>query len=159
FPAALAALVVGLAYVADTDRVRLAAAQPAGSASSPRVEVAKCVTATGTIWRRQAEGKPWEAVKQGEALYSGDLLLGLAGAALESRNGAIRLTFPSNLSGSAPLPIVESAVTLRESKEVDLEFAVDRGRVDVINHKSQGEPRLRIRIKDRPRPGQVVLTT
>ena len=29
---------------------------------------------TGTIWRRQAEGQPWQAAKQGEALYSGDLL-------------------------------------------------------------------------------------
>src|SRR5207249_3697635 len=42
---------------------------------------------------------------------------------------------------------------------VGLAFAVDRGRVDVINHKSQGEARLRIRIKDRPRSGEVVLNT
>jgi hypothetical protein len=158
FPATLAAVVLWVGSAVSTDWARLAAAQPAGETSSGRVEVAKCVTPTGSIWRREAEGKPWEAVKQGGALYSGDLLLGLAGATLEARNGAVRLAFPSNLSGTAPLPILESAVTLRDSKEADLEFALDRGRVDVTNHKAQGEARVRMHIQHRERAGEAVLS-
>lgn len=129
------------------------------AAAEQGTEVAKCVSATGTIWRREAEGKPWQAVKQGEALHSGDLLIGLAGATLDSRNGAVRLTFPANLSGTAPLPIVESAIVLREGKDADLEFALDRGRVDVINQKTQGAARVRMRIQDRERVGETVLRT
>ncbi len=120
-----------------------AAGQAAGGA-----EVGKCASATGTIWRRAAEGQPWQAVKQGEALRAGDLLLGTPGAALDSRNGAVRLTFPSNLSGTAPLPIVESAVTLQDSKDLDLKFSLDRGRVDVLNQKTQGEARVGMRLRD-----------
>jgi hypothetical protein len=156
YPVTVAALVLLFGHAAGTGRDRLAAAQPGGG-TSRRVEVGKCVTATGTVWRREAVGKPWVAVKQGEAVYSGDLLLGVAGAALESRNGAVRLTFPSNLSGTAPLPIVESALTLHEGKETDLEFALDRGRVDVISQKAQGAARVRIHVQDRERAGEAVL--
>jgi hypothetical protein len=154
----LAALVLVISSVAVTGSRELRAAEQGGGTGA-RAEIAKCVSETGTIWRREAKGKPWQAVKQGEALRSGDLLIGLAGAALDSGNGAVRLTFPANLSGTAPLPIVESAVVLRESKNADLEFALDRGRVDIINQKKEGEARVRMRIQDRDRVAEAVLGT
>src|SRR5438477_1187540 len=50
-----------------------------------RVEVARGLSATGTLVRREGPEKPWQMVKEGAALYSGDLIIGLPGAALESK--------------------------------------------------------------------------
>src|SRR5262249_36510570 len=112
-----------------------------------RTAVAKCVTPTGSILRREAPDKSWQIVKEGETLYSGDLLLGMSGAALDSRNGAVRLSFVSDPTGSSPLPIIETAVVLKDSKDVDLDFLLERGRVDFANQKDKGQARVRAHIR------------
>lgn len=119
-----------------------------------RVAVAKYVTPTGLLFRREALGKPWQVVKEGEALYSGDLFLGLPTAAVESNNGAVRLTFISDPSGHSPFPIVETAIVLHENKEVDLDFFLERGRVDCLNLKKE-KARIHGRIR-KEAPGGLV---
>ena len=120
-----------------------------GGADEPaqRTAVAKCVTPTGSILRREAPDKPWQLVKEGETLYSGDLLLGMSGAALDGRDGAVRLTFVSDPTGSSPLPILETAVVLGNSKDVDFDFFLERGRVDFANQKNKEQARVRARIR------------
>ena len=122
---------------------RGATEQPAG-----RAAVGKCVSADATIFRREAPDKPWQVVKQGEALHGGDLLLGLPGAALDSRDGSIRLTFACDLGHGTPLPVVETAVLLHADKDADLDFTLDGGRVEFANRKDKGEARVVSRVRD-----------
>jgi hypothetical protein len=118
--------------------------------AGPRTAVAKCVTPTATILRREAAGQPWQLVTQGETLYSGDLLLGLPGAALESTKDAVRLSFHADLSGTSPFPIIETAVVLHASPDAALDFTLERGRVELANRKAKGEARTRVRLREMP---------
>lgn len=108
-------------------------AQPAAQKEPPaRVVAGKLVTETGSVLRREAgDGKPWQVVKQGEDLYTGDLLVGLPWAAIDNANGTFRLTFRADFAKKSPLPILESAVVLRKPAGLDFDFFLDRGRVDV----------------------------
>lgn len=101
-----------------------------------RVEAGKCVG--GVLLRREARDKPWLFVKEGETVFSGDLLLGLPGALVDSSNGAVRITFMSDLGGRSPLPIVETALVLHANKDVDLDFTLDRGRASFTSRKEKG---------------------
>jgi hypothetical protein len=120
----------------------LLALVPALLADEPkpeRVAVAKAVTETGTILRREAPGKDWQIVKKGEELFTGDLLIGLPWGALESIDGAYRLTFHAEYSKKAPFPILESAVVLRKHPSASLDFFLDRGRVEVTHLRDKAD--------------------
>jgi hypothetical protein len=43
------------------------------------------------------------------------------------------------------LPIIETAVVLNSSADVDLDFTLLRGRVDLVNQKAKGEAKVRVR--------------
>ncbi len=123
------------------------AASPSG-AQERRSPVGKCVTPVGSLLQRQASGKTWQALKPQDPVYSGDLLVALPGAALDSKNGAVRLALLADLAQMSPYPVLESAVVLHENPDnpaVDLEFTLDRGRVDVTNRKNSGAARVRFR--------------
>jgi hypothetical protein len=127
-----------------------ATAAPKQANPSGRVAAARLVTPTGTLLRREKPEKPWQAVAEKETVYSGDLLLGLPGAALDSLDGAVRLSFHSDLSGTTPFPIVETVLTLNPSKDVDLDFRLERGRVDLANRKEKGAARVRAYVRFTP---------
>lgn len=122
-----------------------------------RVAVAKCVSPTGFIIRRDTPGKPWQTVAQDEAIHAGDMLIGLPGATLQSDDGKVRLDFRPDLSGKAPLPIIETAVVLHESKKDDLELTLDRGRVALTNTAKEGAAHVRLRMLDKA--GEITLKT
>ena len=86
-------------------------------------------------------------VKEGEVLHSGDWLIGLPGAAIVSTNNAVRLNF-LDLGGVTPFPIVETVIVLHDSKGEDLDFRLDRGRIEFANNKDKGEVHVRPRIRD-----------
>jgi hypothetical protein len=111
-----------------------------------RVAVARCVTEAGLLVRREGPDKPWRPVENKEELFSGDLLVGGFAAALDSRNGAVRLSLQSDLDGASPFPIIETAVILHESTAVDLDLTFDRGRVDLQNRKEKGPARVRVHL-------------
>jgi hypothetical protein len=121
----------------------------------PRVPVAVCVTDTATLLRREAPDKPWQIVKENEELSSGDLILGGAEGALDSKDGAVRLAVVGDVDGSAPLPVLETAFVLHEPKDVDLDLTLDRGRIRLINIKKEGSAKVRIRT--RTHQGEVTL--
>lgn len=121
-----------------------------------RVAVAKCVTGTGSLVRREGPDKPWQIVKEGEILHSGDWLLGLPGAGIVSTNSAVRLNFLSDLGGVTPFPIIETVIVLHDSKGEDLDFRLDRGRIEFANNKDKGEVHVRPRIREEAR-GDITL--
>jgi hypothetical protein len=144
-----------LALVVLADLRPAPAQQPKAGQPTERVPVGKCVSPTGTIVRRESPGKQWEFVKEGETIFSGDLLIGAAGAAVDSSNGAVRLNFLPDLAGINPLPIVETAVSLNATKEADLDYTLDRGRVELVNRKDKAPAKVISRINDRK--GEITL--
>jgi hypothetical protein len=115
-----------------------------GLPAAERVVVGKCATESGTILRRQPGAKNWEAVKKGEPIYSGDLNVGLPGAAIDSTNGAVRIELLADLDGTSPFPILESAVILNASDKADLDFRLDRGRIDIVNLKKKDKVTVKV---------------
>src|SRR5207237_6954397 len=75
-------------------------------AGTKRVPVAKLASATASLLRRPGPDKPWQIVKQGETLFSGDTLLGGAGGAVDTLSGGVRLTLLGDMNGLSPYPIV-----------------------------------------------------
>lgn len=110
-----------------------------------RLAVGKSISPSGSLVRREAEGKDWQAVKQGEEIFSGDLLLGVPFGALDAKDGAVRLGLIGDLDGKSPYPVIESAAALHEPSACDLDFTLDRGRADVINRKEKGSAKVRVR--------------
>ena len=147
---------IGPAALAAAGLLLLAA--PARAADE-KPAVARSASADGTLLRREAPGKPWQMVKQGADLHAGELLLGMYGAALETPDGSVRLTFLSDPTNTSPFPIVETAVVLhpppaqgprlRGGSGADLDFTLDRGRVVVEDRKKAGPAKAAVRIRDR----------
>lgn len=122
----------GLAHAADDKK------------PEPRTPVGKHVTATGTLLQREP-GKAWQAVKESGQVSSGDMLVGLPGAAILSKDDAVRLELLSDLEGTSPFPVLEAAVVLHAPVKTDLDFTLDRGRVQVTNRKQKGPVLVRVR--------------
>src|SRR5262249_21683573 len=128
-------LILGLLSSSFAEFPGLQAADAPKPGGGKRPAVAKCVSAKASMLRREPGAKDWHVVAANEPLRIEDLLLGLPGAQLDSAKGGVRLTFQSDLDGLSPYAIVESAVVLHNNPNVDLEFVLDRGRVDLVNRK------------------------
>jgi uncharacterized protein (TIGR03000 family) len=109
-------------------------------------------SADAMMLRRENPQADWEVVRQSGSLHAGDLVLGLSGAEMLSPNKAVQLTLLSDLSGKSPYPIRESAVRFpaQPGPPWDLEFVLDRGRVDVINKKAQGAAKVKVIVHGEP---------
>jgi hypothetical protein len=138
-PAALL-LALGLASAAAADDLKPLPSKERGDAGTAR-------PGDGLMVRREAADKPWQPVKDGETLSSNDLLIGSPLTALESKNGAVRLNFLTDFSGTSPYPVIEAAVTLHVNPKADLDFTLDRGRVEVANEKKDGAARVLFRVR------------
>jgi hypothetical protein len=94
----------------------------------------KNVTTDSLLLRRPGPGQAFEVVPEGGDVAAGQMLVGLPGAALVTSNGAaVRLNFLADLDDRALYPIREPAVILRETSGWDLDFTLDRGRVEIVN--------------------------
>jgi hypothetical protein len=136
--AALVAAWFGAGSAADTK-----AAEPAKP-----VAIAKSVSEDGMIFAREAMGKPWRTIAKNGEVRTEDTILGLPGAALATKSGAVRLNLLGDLDRIAPFPVYEAAVVLHENPDFDLDFTLDRGRVSVANTKDKGSAKVRIRFHD-----------
>lgn len=81
-------------------------------------------------------------------LHTGDMLVTLPGAAFESKNGAVAAKSLADYDGKSPLPALETAFTLNEPKDVDLDLTLDRGRLDLTSLKAEGATSVRVRFWD-----------
>ncbi len=116
--------------------------------SSTTGAVGVCVTESASILRRAPGDKTWHTVAQKGAVNNGDLLVGLPGAQLDSQDGAVRLSLLADLDRSSPFPVLESAVVVRQTPGIDLEFTLDRGRVEIDNRKESGSAQVRMHVRD-----------
>jgi len=81
------------------------------------------VAETASLLRRENPEKDWQVVARQEGLRSGDLLLLIGSdASLDSSNGAVRLSGFGEMSGISSSAVLETAVVLHASTEVDLDF-------------------------------------
>ena len=110
-----------------------------------RPAAARCVSDEILLLRRPAPDKPWSLVARNDALPPEELLVGGPGVALVSANGAVRLSFLGELTGTSTNPVRETGIILHEAKDVDLDFTLERGRFDLVNLKKKGAARVRIR--------------
>jgi uncharacterized protein (TIGR03000 family) len=141
-------------------RVRVDFTRPTAGAETPRpvenptppeekTETAgKSLSAAGMLLRREKvpgdEYKvDWKVLGDKEGLRADALYLGLPGAQIASKNGAVHLLLRTDID--SPLPVLEPAVILHDTPGYDLDFTLDRGRVDVANQKKEGPARVRIR--------------
>jgi hypothetical protein len=115
-----------------------------------RVAAAVCASESGSLLRREAGGKEWKPVAEKEELFTGDLLIGGLDSALESRNGAVRVENKGDHADKEPLPVLETGLVLNPARDVDLDFALERGRIRVTNIKKSGAAKLRITIHGKP---------
>jgi hypothetical protein len=135
------ATLVGSTWSQAADDNKAIAGKP-----EPRVVAGKNTTATGLLLQREA-GKAWQAVKQGADVFTTDMLVGFPGAAIDSKNGAVRLTFLSDLEGASPFPVLESAVSLHSAADADFDFVLDRGRVELVNRKDKGTAKVKVHFR------------
>jgi hypothetical protein len=126
----------------------LAAADGLLSAAESAPVVGQLLTRDGTLFARAKPSQDWQAVPAKGELHAGDLLVGLPGAVIETSNGAVDLSLLTDLEKNSPYPVLEAAVSLHASTDFDLDFTLDRGRVDVTNVKKKGPARVRIRFHD-----------
>ncbi len=101
------------------------------------------------LFRRPAADQSWQRVGASAPLKAGELLLGLPGAGLQSQNGGVELRFLTDLDGTSPYPIREAAVVLHNGPGADLDFTLDRGRVDLVNRKANGPATVGVRVRDK----------
>jgi hypothetical protein len=114
---------------------------------APGNAVGICASETATLVRRAAGKETWDVVTHKQSLQSGDLLVGLPGAQLDSKNGAVRLALLADLDRLSPYPIRESAVELLDDANVDLATRLDRGRVQFSNQKKTGTATIRVSVR------------
>jgi hypothetical protein len=110
--------------------------------------VARLVSKDGTLFARRKPDQDWQTVTNKGEIHAGDLLVGLPGAVVETDKGTVSLTLLTDLDRNSPYPVLEAAVILHASADHDLDFTLDRGRVDVTNLKKAGAARVRIRFHD-----------
>jgi hypothetical protein len=122
----------------------LACAALAGADSAERVAAGVSLSPKGMMLRREGPKGEWKPVADKEELFTGDLLLGLPGAELRSKDGAVRLHLLADFH--SPLPVLEPAVVLHPAGDFDLDFTLDRGRIDVANEKESGPAKVLMRI-------------
>lgn len=134
-----------------------AATPPAGvaNASGP---VAKVASAKGTILVRpeasdakldQLASNPaindYKVAEGDASLEPGLTVLSFHDGKIVSANGKVNATLRSDLSGRNPLPVLESAIKTRAaSAGADLEFKLERGRVDLVNTAKEGKVTVRV---------------
>jgi hypothetical protein len=123
---------------------------PLARADDAKGGVGRSDSPTGTLLQRAGAGKQWKTIATGDPVPDRDLLLALPGAraVITSGNGAVRLTLWGNTPLLSSTPALESAVSLRQSTDLDLDLILDRGRVVVANAKKSGAANVRLRARD-----------
>ncbi len=116
-------------------------------AESKAPVIGRSLSPEGIILSRTQLGQPWLNVKQNQELTGGLTLLGLHGAVLQSKNGAIQVKFLSDVNDISPYPVRETALVLpTQVSKADLDFTLERGRVDVINTRDKGSATARVTV-------------
>ena len=76
------------------------------------------------------------------AIPPDELLTVLPGTSLKTTNGAVSLTCRADPTGASPVPVLETAFVLSSAPDADLAVTLDRGRIDLMNLKTDGPARV-----------------
>jgi hypothetical protein len=128
-PALAAGIVLALASGQPAERA------VAGTSKSPAAAFAA----------RPAGETDFNLLPENSDLHTGDLLVTLPDALLHSKNGAVSVKSLADYDGKSPLPALETAFTLNDPKELDLDLTLDRGRIDLTNLKADGAAKVKLR--------------
>jgi hypothetical protein len=92
------------------------------------------------------DGNSWRLIAPLADIYEDDLIVAVPAGAINSKSRNVRLTLLSDLVRTSPYPVLESAVILHDTP-LDLDFTLDRGRVDVSNIARMGEAKIKVHIQ------------
>jgi hypothetical protein len=119
-----------------------------GAASQPTAErtvVGKSLAPVGAVACRAVDKTAFDLLPVDADVFAGDLLIPLPGAVLRNKAGTVELTSRADFEGKSPYPILETAVVIHDTPDVDLDFTLDRGRVDLANRKPNGAATVKVR--------------
>lgn len=122
----------------------LTAAPPGEAFRQQKVVVGQTVIVPGFLFHR--EGETWKHLLPLAEIHADDLIVALPFGGINSKNKNVRITLLSDLARISPYPILESAVILHQT-DLDLDFTLNRGRVDVTNTRRSGESKIRVRFQ------------
>jgi hypothetical protein len=146
--AAYAALVFGLAVLTLEVPANPVGAEGLKPDVAEGKSVATCASKSGSMMRRTGPGNKWQVVREKEQLASGQLLVGLPGAIVDSINGAVRLRLLADLEQNSPYPVKEAGVILQSLPGADLAFVLDRGRIDLTNRQRAGAATVHVSVRN-----------
>jgi hypothetical protein len=108
------------------------------------------VNRPAVLLQRQADRGPWQRLKPGSQVSTGDLLVSLPGYRSEVQtDSGVRLTLWGNLPEQVPAPLLDSAVILEPAPAgAALALALDRGRILLTNRKESRPARVQLRFHD-----------
>jgi hypothetical protein len=129
----------------------VAAAAPPGDTKTPeerRSPAGQCVLPAGSLLEREGPDKPWQLLGAPAKVFSHDLLLTLPGdrAEVESANGGVHLVLWGSMPPLSRSPVFESAVVLHANPAFDLDFTLERGRVQLVNTKEKEAAHIRVAV-------------
>src|SRR5438046_685552 len=111
----------------------LLTAAPLAAAEAKAVAVV--ASGAGTILARAEGGATWRPLQAKAALVGGEHLVALDRAALDAKDGAVRLLLLGAVADETP--VQECGVVLHDDPAVDLDFTLSRGRIDLTNLKKE----------------------
>jgi hypothetical protein len=114
----------------------LAVLPAAAADDTPAAVGGTALSRHGLIVYRDKPGGVWHVPEQKAKLPAEVLILGVPGAALEAVNGAVDVQLRADFD--SPLPVLEPGVVLHANDKVDLDVTLQRGRIDLANHKATG---------------------
>jgi hypothetical protein len=123
----------------------LTAGEPGTGGTQQKVVVGRAALLVGALLHR--DNGTWRLLAPQADIYADDLIVALPAGGINSKSKAVRLTLLSDLARISPYPVLESAVILHNSGDKDLDFTLERGRVDISNLKRNGESTVRIRFQ------------
>jgi hypothetical protein len=134
-----------------TPKAKPASPQPIPASSSARTDVGRAILVPpAVLLQRPADRETWQRLKPQARVFSNDYLVSLPGYQSELRmDSGVHLILWGNLPEFSRFPpVLESAVVLHASPDVDLDLTLEHGRIVLSNHKKQGAARIRLRFLD-----------
>jgi hypothetical protein len=118
-------------------------------AQPPRPPVAQSNSPNAAFAARAPGDTAFRNVADKAELSAGDSLLGFPGANAVSKDGSVGLSVPGDYDSRSPLPILETAFTLKDpDKDTSLDLTLLTGRVNITNLKPDGQANATVRFAD-----------
>jgi hypothetical protein len=111
-----------------------------------KVAVGRMFSPIGTLVVSGKEEGDWELPHLFDDIHAGRALLALPGARgiVDLKEGDVHLILAGNLPELSSSPVLETRAVLHETKSLDLDMTLQRGRIIIENHRKDGPVKVRI---------------